>query len=291
MKYDKAEYITFYANRLIRTNEFCNYIPQRKEVSEYQLKPTNMKYTGLMTKSGAKIIEKRLTGWINSIKVHNMVNNIDRRSAKTYPVFITLTLPDQNGLSDKEVKKDLLELLLKRLIYNGMMIEYFWKAEKQKRGTLHFHLITDRYVDMKYLQTIWNDILRKKGILNNYYKIHKHYNAPSTHIRSINDLKNSVGYVMKYVSKYNDSLKVDGRLYSFSKKLSTLSPCKLFYEGSNIDPLNHYLSVNVSKVIDNDYYSIYYLKDSFQVNQVSDPIKRQFIDYYLNIYDSIYGLN
>ena len=289
MKYDRASYISIYEDKFVRTNEFCNYLPCRNEVSAYQLKPDNMKYTGRICNRSRKTIEKRLTSWINSIKIYNLVNNNLQNSAKTYPVFITLTIPDQYKKTDLEIKRQILELFLKRMVYNGMMFNYFWKAERQKRGELHFHIVSDRYIDYKYLQRVWNNILYKAGMLREFYTRYHHYNPPSTHIEALYKVPGAISYIMKYVSKDSNNGKVFGRVYSFSNKLLNLKPCKLFYEGSNIQPFNEYLSLNVAHVLDREYCSIYYLKKAFDHAKIDDHIQKQYIDYYLAQYNSIYS--
>lgn len=289
MKYDKACYISIFEDRFVKTNEFCNYIPAKKENATYRLKPSNMKYTGNICERSKKLIEKRLTGWINSIKVYNLVNDSVQSSAKTYPVFITLTIPNQRNKTDQEVKRELLELFLKRMVYNEMMFNYFWKAEKQKRGELHFHIVSDRYIDYKYLQRVWNSILYKAGMLDEFFKKYNHYNPPSTHIEALNKIHGAINYAMKYISKESHNDKVSGRVYSFSTKLLNLRPCKLFYEGSNIQPFNEYLSSNIDRIFDREYCSVYYLKQAFDHAKIDKHIQSQYIDYYLAQYNSIYS--
>lgn len=78
---------------------------------------------------------------------------------KPYCSFITLTY----GLhypTDHEAKKHL-EAFIKRKKRQHPHFQYIWVAEKQKRGAIHFHLLTPNFIDKKLINKAWNGIVSK----------------------------------------------------------------------------------------------------------------------------------
>jgi hypothetical protein len=159
--------------------------------------------------------------------------------------FVTLTLPVVNSkLNDFELKKR----LNKFLIYLERQIgkfEYVWKAERQKNGNLHFHLLINRKIHWKIIRSIWNSCISelvkeysnkmKKLSLNDYIELRKKEkkfdlkkcikayhkavkegwkNPNTTDIHSIYLLKNIIFYVSKYISKNENDIK--GRFWGCS---------------------------------------------------------------------------
>jgi len=159
--------------------------------------------------------------------------------------FVTLTLPVINSkLNDFELKKR----LNKFLIYIERQIgkfEYVWKAERQKNGNLHFHLLINRKIHWQIIRSNWNICISelvneysdkmKKLSLNEYIDLRKkernfnldkckkaYYkavkegwkNPNTTDIHSIYLLKNIISYVSKYISKDENNIK--GRYWGCS---------------------------------------------------------------------------
>lgn len=74
------------------------------------------------------------------------------------PVFLTLTVPEQNE-SDYEVKRKCLTAFLYDLRRTKDVNMYVWRAEAQLRGEIHFHIVLDRFVDEKYCRKRWFNLL------------------------------------------------------------------------------------------------------------------------------------
>ena len=81
------------------------------------------------------------------------------------PVFLTLTVPRQNGKSDLEIKKNCLESLLDNLKKNYNLKLYVWKAEPQKRGEIHFHTVVDTWLNHIKVRRAWFKLLKKNDCL------------------------------------------------------------------------------------------------------------------------------
>lgn len=77
--------------------------------------------------------------------------------------FLTLTLPSKQVHTDKEIKLMLQKFL--DWLYSLGLRNYVWKAELQKNGNIHFHIVLDQFYDVQGLQEKWNEILSHYGYI------------------------------------------------------------------------------------------------------------------------------
>lgn len=82
--------------------------------------------------------------------------------------FITLTLPAPQMHTDKEIKELALNQFLVELRKHYDVQNYVWKAELQAKGNIHFHIITDKYINYFALRRRWNRILAKLGYIKKF---------------------------------------------------------------------------------------------------------------------------
>lgn len=245
-------------------------------------------YKGQMTKSGKKLIEKRLTAWLTSMIVYNKKHPEINKKLKHLPTFITLTLSDDTTKTDKELKRQLLELFLKQIKYNYDIKHIFWKAEKQKNGRLHFHLVADNYIPAKKIQIIWNKLQKKIGLIENYKKKYGGENPPSTHVKAVDRMKKPVKYCMKYVSKDDKDQVIDGAVFRFSNELLNLKPYSFLLEKFESKELNENINKNITSNFDSDWYGSMDFKNTDVVTLMPDKLKTDYEKYYLKIYDQLY---
>lgn len=148
--------------------------------------------------------------------------------------FVTLTLSSAQIHDDNTIKKELLNHFLIEAKRKWKINRYLWRAESQKNGNIHFHVLTDKFIPWQELKQVWNRIQNKLGYVDryamkqrethkkgftyrpelsrvwNYYKQKKAYktgtsegwqNPNSTDIHSINKIRNLSGYLSKYCAK------------------------------------------------------------------------------------------
>jgi len=115
--------------------------------------------------------------------------------------FITLTLCSKQKHSDNEIKAVLLNQFLTELRTKFKCSNYLWRAESQRNGNIHFHIVTDVFVPWRTLRSDWNRIQEKLGYVSAYAAKTGHYDPNSTDVHSINRIKNLSGYLAKYCSK------------------------------------------------------------------------------------------
>lgn len=82
--------------------------------------------------------------------------------------FITLTLPSIQLHPDKEIKSKCLNQFILEIKKTYGVKNYIWRAEKQKNGNVHFHLIVDKFIGWSELRDRWNRIVNKLGYVDRY---------------------------------------------------------------------------------------------------------------------------
>ena len=167
--------------------------------------------------------------------------------------FITLTLPSKQIHSDNEIKRTCLNSFLIELQKYHKVKRYVWRAEKQKNGSIHFHIIIDKFVHYNDIRNRWNRIVNKLGYVDRYrdamrefykdgFKVrkdllknwnetaqrkvyHKNLNTGwhspnSTDIHSIRKIFNLGKYFVKYMTKNQEEKPTKLKM----KKKSTNKP-------------------------------------------------------------------
>lgn len=215
-------------------------------------------YSGELSKRAVSHIREVFQCWSYLLRLYNELPMYKRGGYYKKFTFITLTISQKTTMSDKQVKKRCLELFFKRLEYQFDVVDYFWRAEKQKNGNIHFHIVVDRWIHKEHVRRIWNEIQRNNGLLDDYFKVHGHYNAPSTFIEGVeNDVK-AVDYLVKYTCKGADGLKVGGRLYSFSSRLVHLRLPSYMLDFQTSDYIDKIKGSGSFKLYCSDYFNILY---------------------------------
>lgn len=178
---------------------------------------------------------KRKINWLYYLSKSKKVKTYNGKEIYNFKVaFITLTLPAKQKTPTATVTKELLNNFLTEVRQRTEMINYVWRLEFQKNGNVHYHLITDTYLDYFFIKKIWNRLLKSKGYIkeyqekmnrltlseyNNVYnqnskiefnKMAKRYarnkrenwsNPPSVDVKSVISDKAIANYISKYFSK------------------------------------------------------------------------------------------
>jgi len=173
-----------------------------------------------------------------------VTNNYTGRSFKFKIAFITLTLPSKQIHDDNTIKNNCLNQLLIELKKHYKVKNYIWRAEKQKNGNIHFHILVDKFIPYQELRDRWNRIIEKLNYITNYRTEQKkwhskgfkprpelyktwskkkqlqaylrnskiHWNSPNTtDIHSIQKIRNIKNYISKYLTKneINNKIQTD----------------------------------------------------------------------------------
>ena len=130
------------------------------------LKSLKGNYNGVLSSLTKKRISKFLDTWINSMIYHNKHNN--SKLEKYNLVFFTLTLSSKQTHSDNEIKRKVFNPFIDYCKRNKTFSNYFWRAEKQKNGNIHFHMIIDKYVDIPKIKVLWNTFQNRLGYVDHF---------------------------------------------------------------------------------------------------------------------------
>ena len=174
---------------------------------------------------------------------------------KGYATMITLTFG--KWYPDDKLGKKLLDTFFKRLKrkLNVNDFYYVWVAERQKRGAIHFHILTPHYTPKNWLNAAWNDIvnkhLDKKGLGQHKQKLYP----------NVIKVYNAGAYMVKYCQKEGENIKGNG--YNMSQQTSNMiTPRVTSVMGVNYqEVLNVYddLKHDNQLVYENDIVSIFWI--------------------------------
>lgn len=149
-------------------------------------------------------------------------------------IFITLTLPAAQVHEDGYLNRHALNRFITVMRRKGHINHYVWRAEVQKNGNMHWHIISDKEVDYQIVREEWNAIMSDLGYiqlyadkmskltLQEYLKVRKvdtdkalaaamaHYHNSvkegwsdpnSVDVKRVNSVKSLRQYIAKYVAK------------------------------------------------------------------------------------------
>ena len=117
--------------------------------------------------SRKNLIEKVL--WLNQFARSRTIKTYTGKLIYNFRTsFITLTLPASQAHATAEISKECFERFLTTLRNRLKMTNYVWKLEFQENGNVHYHLITDTYVDYFWALKHWNNIINKLGYVDRY---------------------------------------------------------------------------------------------------------------------------
>lgn len=219
-------------------------------------------------------------------RIRDLKGNIIRHRIS----FITLTLPSKQVHDDKIITKVVLGTFLDRCRKIGLLENYIWKAEKQKNGNIHYHIITDSYCNRTIIYRYWLLSLNKLGYVERYtdkfrnmdlksysqekfnrdkndYQINKAYwkgsknkwkLPPCYDSRNISENSTIENYISKYISKSDcdKDLQVKGRVWGCSNSVNLAT--EIFKNDEDFNKYGFELCKYVLKkeIITFDYCSI-----------------------------------
>jgi len=171
--------------------------------------------------------------------------------------FITLTLPAEQAHTDQEIKHHLLNQFLVEIRRRNDVRNYVWRAEKQRNGNIHFHILIDKFIPWEEMRDRWNRICAKLGYLDRFFMRHGHYVPNSTDIHSIRKVKSTREYLLKYCTKPDPHGEIDGQLWGCSESLSNLRGGTEVIDQSLAQELVKVAALAKDTVYKSDYFTVY----------------------------------
>lgn len=121
---------------------------------------------GCTTKRSAEVKEAAQRAVIRQkVKAQNSARKATRD--RYLCTFITLTLPAKQTHTDVDITKYCVNPFLSYARKYWGVRHYIWKKELQGNGNLHYHFVTDRYVEHEKLREVWNRIVNQGVVKDN----------------------------------------------------------------------------------------------------------------------------
>ena len=219
-------------------------IDVKKALNILNVDTDNLKTNNYSNSSDIKGIEIK-----NIMRSKLQCQRLAKCNSNIWETFITLTF-QKNVININVGNKEFKNFVRKvRRIYNDF--KYLCVPEFQKRGAIHYHLLTNI--------SIKNDKLIYKQIDNKKFLHIKYWNNGFTKVDNIkNDIKKIIGYISKYMTKDIDDRLFGKHRYFYSQNLN--KPQISYLNLSNkkhceflINILNNKTLIYNNKYIDNFY--------------------------------------
>lgn len=216
-------------------------------------------YSGQLSHGAKKRLARATTLLAQSSKKVRIYNPVTKKYFYHQLSFITLTVSDPlQKLSGKEAYQKLLSHFLAWMRRTKKIKTYLWKAELQKNGQIHYHITTPAFIPWQEIRDKWNNLQRKAGLLDKYYHDQGHYNANSTDIHEVINVKDMAGYLLKYITKEEQNKeKLGGKIWDCSDNLKMHKyftvECSNYHEEFLTLARDH----NQVKVIEGERFTLY----------------------------------
>jgi hypothetical protein len=138
------------------------------------------------------------------------------------------------------------------------LTNYIWRAEKQKNGNIHFHILSDKFIPYTELRESWNRIVEKLGYVTRFRDKNGMKKPNSTDIHSLNKVKNISNYILKYMVKNENSICNDGRIWATSTTLSNIKGGQDEISAEYEVELKRLEEMKRTKKISKDYITMYF---------------------------------
>ena len=170
--------VTFYRDRSANK-------PKNQEPRTTDQNLTRGIFNGYMSPATRRKVRKSVSTWIRSIMLYRAEIKKRWDPGRAYPVFVTVTLPSAQIHPDREITRRCFGPFIESLKRHHGIEHYFWRAESQDNGRIHYHLLTDRYIRHEDLQLLWNRYANKLGYVDRYFAESGSITPPSTEVHAV----------------------------------------------------------------------------------------------------------
>lgn len=177
-------------------------------------------YSGTVTAHAQKRIRKALDIMLQISPQRRIFNPVSETTHDFKVGFATLTVSDNKNITARQAYDTLLSPWLRYMKLKMGMRDYLWKAELQEREQIHYHIVTNEFLDWRVIRWRWNSLQKKAGLLQAFATKFGHFNPNSTDIHSVQQVQDIEAYISKYLSKTSQNLKpTEGKIWDCSTNL------------------------------------------------------------------------
>jgi len=278
-------------------------------------------YKGYLARSTRSRIEKVLGTWLTAIKYYRRDLKRQYDPGRAYPVFATLTLPSAQVHSDREITKACMSPFLIRLRREYGVDHYFWRAEAQANGRIHYHMILDRYIPADQFQMLWNLSTNALGYLDRYFEetgsiyppscdlvaVRDHIKDPETgKVRRVDPVKYLLKYALKdprperietesgaiegemITEQGQKARPIEGRVWGMSDTLRDLQPPRAEATLRMINALEQHAGLGDLRKVQKEHVAIYYGRIHEILGKVKDQWRVLLTAYHYSVFATLY---
>jgi|GEM_PF-2399996 len=249
---------------------------------------TRGEFNGFMSPKTKSKVKRYLDTWFNSIEQMKRNRSPDKLDKKPYLTFVTLTLPSKQVHTDNQIKRKCLTPFIETLKRKYNVWNYFWRAESQENGNIHFHIICDSYVKWQELREEWNVCINKLEYVDRFREKWGHGNPNSTDIHKLNEIKSITAYVIKYCSKDDGYRKIEGRIHGCSDSIRKLMPYEFIVESKDHNLIASAIAEKGAYVRDEDSFTYIGLAVYPFLKKIRPDLIKKMNEYYVSIGKSLY---
>ena len=121
-----------------------------------------------ISETAQRNIKQKITWMYHLAKSRYVVSKSGKEITNYKMAFITLTLPSTQAHNTAFITENCLNQFLTELRQNHGLQNYVWRLEFQKNGNVHYHIVTDTFIDWETIRLIWNRVLNKHGYIKPY---------------------------------------------------------------------------------------------------------------------------
>ena len=279
---------------------------------------TDKKHHGKVSSHARRKIGKAIEYTLFMANDKVLPDTASGRAYKFRIAFITLTLPSSQVHTDNQIKDQCLNQLLVELRKRYRVKNYVWRAEKQKNGNIHFHLLVDKFIPWSELRDRWNRIVNKLGYVDRYrdemrrfhsegfkareellanwdYKAQvkayqkgkaNDWNSPnSTDIHAVHKVRDIKNYVSKYATKDEQYGEVTGRMWGCSESLSQIKGGQIEVDSQIFDELTKIVDEGKARVYQGEHFSVIYINIQKVQHMHCDALFQRFASYMLSVFN------
>lgn len=186
MEYVINEKYSIKPSQIVRYNEILTPLPCGKLVSIQQFNRIfEAKFNTLrcdpeilkrkfhefqLSHNGKKKLREKIN-WLFQLSKSKVIKTYSGGVIPAFKVgFTTLTLPSKQIHPTSEITSKCFNQYLTEVKKRTKMENFVWRLEFQKNGNVHYHIVTDTFIDYQFSQKIWNRIINKLGYVDEYQR-------------------------------------------------------------------------------------------------------------------------
>lgn len=290
MPYSDIPLLKVYSNKIVKFFPNESYKKSDETIEKIKKNLEKEKFQGTISVNTQRFIRQKLDIFLNTLITAYYNHIVCENNKKRLPVFITLTLSENQKHDDQTIKKTLLDQFLSEIKRKYNIKYLFWRAEAQKNGNIHFHVIVDSFINFNDIRTIWNRIQKTQGYMSEFKKKFGHEDAPSTHVKCVTNIKNFSEYIIKYATKEEGNRPIKGKVWGMSNELRNISTLTIDLDREIWDEIEVMQKSDKVKAYNKEHGSIYFIRESIigniDMKHTSELLKNYYIDMFVKLYNS-----